>query len=33
MDVENERAEWMWRISDKDIYLVFTFMCFCFVLI
>ena len=21
MDVENERAEWMWRISDDDIYL------------
>ena len=21
MDVENERAEWMWRISDEDIYL------------
>ena len=20
-DVENERAEWMWRISDEDIYL------------
>ena len=19
--VENERAEWMWRISDEDIYL------------
>ena len=38
MDVENERAEWMWRISDEDIiYLRLakknTFMCFCFVLI
>ena len=21
MDVENERTEWMWRISDEDIYL------------
>ena len=21
MDVENERAEWIWRISDDDIYL------------
>ena len=34
MDVENERAEWMWRISDEDIYLSLakknTFMCFCF---
>ena len=20
-DVENERAEWMWRIFDEDIYL------------
>ena len=20
VDVENERAEWMWRISDEDIY-------------
>ena len=33
VDVENERAEWMWRISDEDIYLKKTFMCFCFVLI
>ena len=36
-EVENERAEWMWRISDEDIYLRLakknTFMCFCFVLI
>ena len=36
--MENERAEWMWRISDEDIYLrlakkTTTFMCFCFVLI
>ena len=35
--VENERVEWMWRISDEDIYLRLekkqTFMCFCFVLI
>ena len=35
--MENERAEWMWRISDEDIYLrlakKYTFMCFCFVLI
>ena len=21
VDVENERAEWMWRISNEDIYL------------
>ena len=21
VDVRNERAEWMWRISDEDIYL------------
>ena len=21
VDVENERVEWMWRISDEDIYL------------
>ena len=21
VDVENEREEWMWRISDEDIYL------------
>ena len=21
VDVENERMEWMWRISDEDIYL------------
>ena len=21
VDVENERAEWRWRISDEDIYL------------
>ena len=21
VDVENERAEWMWRIFDEDIYL------------
>ena len=37
VDVENERAEWIWRISDEDIYLRLakktTFMCFCFVLI
>ena len=35
--MENERAEWMWRISDEDIYLRLakknTFMCFYFVLI
>ena len=34
VDVENERAEWMWRISDEDIYLRLakkpTFMCFLF---
>ena len=32
--MENERAEWMWRISDEDIYLVWqkNTMCFCFVL-
>ena len=33
VDVKNERAEWMWRISDEDIYLRLakksTFMCFC----
>ena len=22
VDVKNERAEWMWRISDEDIYCV-----------
>ena len=37
MDVENERAEWMWRISDEDIYLPLEkkkyFYVFCFVLI
>ena len=38
VDVENEQTEWMWRISDEDIYLRLakkknTFMCFCFVLI
>ena len=36
VDVENERAEWMWRISDEDIYLLGqknTFKSFCFVLI
>ena len=37
VDVENERAEWMWRTSDEDTYLRLakkqTFMCFCFVLI
>ena len=37
VDVENERVEWMWRISDEDIYLRLAkknfFMCFCFVLI
>ena len=21
VDVENERTEWMWRISDEDMYL------------
>ena len=35
VDVEKERAEWMWRISSDDIYLRLakkqTFMCFCFV--
>ena len=34
--MENERAEWMWRISDEDIYLRLAknfFLCFCFVLI
>ena len=35
--MKNERAEWMWRISDEDIYLRLakknTFMCFCFVFI
>ena len=35
--MENERAEWMWRISDEDIYLrlakKIAFMCFYFVLI
>ena len=37
VDVENERAEWMWTISEENIYLRLakkqTFMCFCFVLI
>ena len=37
VDVENQRAEWMWRISDENIYLHLvkktTFMSFCFVLI
>ena len=37
VDEENERTEWMWRISDEDMYLHLakknTFMCFCFVLI
>ena len=39
VDVKNERAEWMWRISDEDIYLrlakkkILLAMCFCFVLI
>ena len=37
VDVENERAEWMWRISDEDINLrlakKISFMCFCFVLL
>ena len=23
VDVEKERAEWMWRVSDEDIYLRF----------
>ena len=35
--MKNKRAEWMWRLSDEDIYLRMakkqTFMCFCFVLI
>ena len=33
VDVENEPAEWMWKISEEDIYLHLakknTFMCFC----
>ena len=36
VDVKNERAEWMWRISDEDLFAFGkknTFMCFCFVLI
>ena len=37
VDVKNERAELMWRISDEDFICAFgkktTFMCFCFVLI
>ena len=35
VDVENERAEWMWRIIDEDIcvWQNNNFMCFCFVLI
>ena len=36
VDVENEQAEWVWRISEEDIICVWqktTFMCFCFVLI
>ena len=31
--VENEQAEWMWRISDDLRLAKKTFMCFCFVLI
>ena len=35
--MDNERVEWMWRISDEDIYLRLanenTFMCLCFVVI
>ena len=30
VDVENERAEWMWRISDEDIYLRLYFYVFLF---
>ena len=35
VDVEKERAEWMWRISDIYLRLAkkTTLMCFCFVLI
>ena len=34
VDVENEQAEWMWRISDEDIYLrLAKKILFCFVLI
>ena len=32
-DVENERVEWMWRISDEDIYLRLAKKKICFVLI
>ena len=28
VDVENEQAEWMWRISDEDIYLRLANKCF-----
>ena len=34
VDVENERVEWMWRISEEDIYFAYAkklLMCFCFV--
>ena len=27
VDVENERAEWMWRISDEDIYFKKILLC------
>ena len=30
VDVENERVEWMWRISDEDIYLRLYFYVFLF---
>ena len=41
MGVENERAEWMWTISEEDkvlfafaffFFLKYTLMCYCFVL-
>ena len=28
MDLENERAEWMWRLSEKNIYLHLAKKCF-----
>ena len=33
VDVENERAEWMWRISDEDLFTFGKKTTFCFVLI
>ena len=32
VDVENERVEWMWKISEEDIYLRLQKQYFCVVL-